>query len=73
MPVSIPISSPTFTNEVKRHNAVEVAAGLRRHYKSLPAPLDVRSSAIWFETQNFGWIMSAVDPATQTRKVLLKY
>jgi hypothetical protein len=49
-----------------------------RHFNAIPRKYgsentEQRDKSIYFETTNFGWILSPIDPATGTRKVLLQY
>jgi len=56
------VSPSEFNRLLRETNAVKIE-GLWDKNK----PED---KAIWFETGNFGWILSAVDPETGRRKIL---
>ncbi len=53
-----------------------------RHFNAVPRKFpgstekereEQKDKAIYFETQNFGWILSPIDPTTGYRKILLQY
>ena len=49
-----------------------------RHFNAVPRKYgkemeEQKDKAIYFETQNFGWILSPIDPTTGNRTVLLQY
>lgn len=58
------VSDAWFDAQVRKHNAVKWALG---------KPGSPPDKAIWYETINFGYILSAVDPKTGKRKILVKH
>lgn len=67
------MSNTFFEQQVRAHKAEQVHIGPHRQgTKHLPKPTDLPNTPIWFETSNFGWILSA-KKADGTRSVLLKY
>ncbi len=55
-----------FTRQVKKYGAQKIKCGITKG--NLPTAEEIPEKAIWFETQNFGWIISR-----SPRRVLLKY
>ena len=60
-------------SQVVKYKAVRVKFGmLRQGHGRDPKPNDVPDKVIWFETLNFGWILSA-KKENGKRSILLKY
>jgi len=66
------LTNAFFYSQVVEHNAVKVKFGLLRQGEGrLPSPHEVLDRAIWFETQNFGFILSP--KVNGKRTFLLRY